>query len=97
MDELTIEQRRVGPGDALFCVLEDLQRAGRRVAGDRAALLPWLREAVELLACVPDLGQRMGWAVALAQAVALPIGPMVEEMAGVLLQQAEAVRRCRVS
>ena len=95
MDELN-EQRRVGPGDALVCVLQDLERSAVAVRGNLPATERWLESAVDLLACLPDMAQRMSWAIALAQAVTLPLESAVQQVAGYLLGRAEEVRRCRV-
>jgi hypothetical protein len=95
MDELN-EQRRVGPGDALVYVLQDLERSALSVRGSVVSTERWIESAVDLLACLPDMAQRMSWAIALAQAVTLPLESAVQQVAGYLLGRAEEVRRCRV-
>lgn len=94
MDEL-MEGRRIQPGDALAVVLADLVQTARVAARDAQVFERWFAASVDLLACVPDVGQRVSWALALAQP--LPPGcwgPTV--LISELLRHAEEVRRCRM-
>lgn len=69
MDEL-VEQRRILPGDALAVLFDDLCQAGAVLAAlDGRGVHGWVLACVDLLSAVPDLGQRMSWAYALARAI----------------------------
>lgn len=95
MDEQT-ESRRIQPGDALAVWLDDLVRTAPEAARDALVFERWFASSVDLLACVPDRGQRLSWAFALVQPLPPGFwGPTV--MMGELLRHAEEVRRCRVS
>ena len=86
-----IEQRRIGPCDCLVLVLADLERTAPLITGDFETLHRWLSAAVDLLSAVPDVAQRMSWAVTLAQAICRPPWS-VEIIAGDLLFRAQEVR-----
>lgn len=58
---------RIRPGDCLYELLADVEHRGARLAPwDADGRVRWLDEAGQLLAAVPDPGQRVAWAYALA-------------------------------
>ena len=95
MNEPT-EPQRILPGDALACVLEDLQAAAAVASLTAEGFGRWFASAVELLASVPDRDQRLSWAYCLAQGLAGGAKWRVVVL-GDLLRFAEEVRRCRVA
>lgn len=89
------ECRRIKDGDALAYLRDDLAWVARDVAGQREGFAGWFSASVDLLACVPDVDQRMSWAYRLVVALP-PIGAQPPEVLRELLRLAEEVRRARV-
>lgn len=62
------ERRRIQPGDCLFTCLQDLEREASELRlSDLSRMRHWSFACADLLAQVPDQGQRLAWADSLGQ------------------------------
>jgi hypothetical protein len=84
------ETVRIPPNDCLATWRMELERSAFSLTPWHASgQCAWMDAAVDLLASVPDMGQRCAWTLSLAGAFAARFGLPVELIAGYLLHRAK--------